>query len=226
MLIFAVREEKLAVNPADNLRLPKSKPVSPLPYSDADAALLLKAARKETTPALRWAHWIMAFTGMRAGEVLQLTAGDIRNVDGVWCFAIHEDEPGKSVKTGQRRNIPIHPAIEAEGFLKYTASLAGNVPLFPEKRLDQHGNRGGRAWNLVGMWARRVGITDPLKAPDHSWRHRMEDEMRAAGIPEADRDALVGHARRTTGRSYGVRGESLARLKVELSKVSAAFLTL
>jgi hypothetical protein len=94
--------------------------------------------------------------------------------------------------------------------------------LFADKRPDQHGNRGGRAWNVVGKWVRtRVGITDPRKAPDHSWRHRVEDELRAAEVPEDARDAIMGHARKTTGRQYGVRGEALKRLARAIERIPA-----
>ena len=92
--------------------------------------------------------------------------------------------------------------------------------MFHDKGLDRFGNRGGRAWNVIGKWVRqRAGITDPEKAPDHSWRHRVEDELRAAEVPEDVRDAITGHARKTVGRQYGVRGEALARLHRALSLI-------
>ena len=92
--------------------------------------------------------------------------------------------------------------------------------LFPEKGLDAHGHRGSRAWQVTGRWVRKtVGIKDEQKAPNHSFRHRIVDEMRAAGVPEDARDAIAVHARTTTGRLYGVRGESLKRLAQEIEKV-------
>ena len=220
VLAWGVSEGHLPANPAEGLRLRKNRQQSPLPYSDADAAKILNAARAETRPSLRWAHWLMAFSGMRAGEVLQLTAQDVRQDGDLWFIAVHEDDATKSVKTGQRRNVPIHPALIAEGFTAYARSIPGDEPLFPDKALDKHGNRGGRAWNVIGKWVRRtVGITDPLKAPDHSWRHRVEDELRAAEVPEDARDAIVGHSRQTTGRQYGIRGESMKRLHTYLARL-------
>jgi integrase len=213
VLRFGVDEGKLPADPTDGLRLKKSRNQSPLPYSDDDAATILLAARKETRPSLRWAHWVMAFTGMRAGEVLQLLGADVREEGGIWCIDINEHAAGKSVKTGQRRIVPVHHALIAEGFTAYAKTIAPDAPLFPDKLPDQHGNRGGRAWNVIGAWVReKVGITDPLKAPDHSWRHRVEDELRSVEVPEDGRDAILGHARRTMGKQYGVRGEALTRL--------------
>ena len=63
-----------------------------------------------------------------------------------------------------------------------------------------------------------VGINDTGKAPNQSWRHRMEDELRAVEVPEDVRDTILGHTRKTTGRHHGVRGEALARLHRQLTR--------
>ncbi len=219
VLLHGVNQGLLKEDPTTGIRLRKSRQKSPPPYTDADAAHLLLAARKETQPSLRWAHWVMAFSGLRAGEVLQLLGRDVRQDGSIWLIDVNEDHPTQSVKNSERRHVPIHPALIREGFVAYAQTAAPDAPLFPDKRLDQHGKRGGRAWNLIGKWVRRVGITDPDKAPDHSWRHRIEDELRAAEVPEDVRDAIVGHSRKTTGRQYGVRGEALTRLHRYLSRV-------
>lgn len=162
----------------------------------------------------------MAFTGMRAGEVLQLLGRDVMQDGETWFIDINEDDPTKSVKTGQRRRVPVHPALIREGFLTYAQTIAPDAPLFPDKPLGPHGKRGERAWNVIGAWVRETaGIVDPKYAPDHSWRHRVEDELRAQEIPEDVRDAILGHARKTTGRQYGIRGEALARLARALERV-------
>jgi hypothetical protein len=63
------------------------------------------------------------------------------------------------------------------------------------------GSKAGAAWDVVGKWVgQSVGIDDVRKAPNHSWRHRIEDELRAGECPEDVRDAILGHARKTTGR--------------------------
>ena len=220
VLAYGVAEGKMAADPTDGLRLRKSRQQSPLPYTDDEAVLILKAARKETRAALRWAHWVMAFSGMRAGEVLQLLGRDVRQEGEVWVIDVNETGGGKSIKTGVRRHVPVHPTLVAEGFIAYTQTIAADAPVFPDKKPDRHGQRGGRAWNVIGKWVRRsAGITDPQKAPDHSWRHRVEDELRTAEVPEDARDAILGHARKTTGRQYGVRGEALTRLHRYLSKL-------
>ena len=99
VLAWGIREELLSSNVALlSLRLSKAttKARAPYPtkarapYTDAQAARILDAARLEVRPSLRWAHWIMAFSGVRAGEVLQLTGEDISSDAGVWYFNVHE----------------------------------------------------------------------------------------------------------------------------------------
>ncbi len=214
VFVRAVADERLPTNPAAGLRLPKAAPEQRLPYSDEDAVRILSAARSETRPARRWAHWIMAFTGMRVAEVLQLAVSDIRKDGEIHYFMVEDNsDEGKSVETGERRHVPIHPALVAEGLLDYAATLPAQGPLFPDKQTDKDGFRGTRGWQAVGRWVREVvGISHPRKVPNHSWRHRVEDELRAAGVDESLRDAILGHARKTTGRHYGIRGESLRSL--------------
>jgi len=222
----AVADDRLASDPTIGLRLEKSKGKPRYPYTDEETVAILQAARKETKPALRWAHWVMALSGMRVGEVLQLTGDDVAKdpKSGVWFMAVkHDPENGKAAKNSLPRNIPLHPSLIEEGFLAYALAVKerqGNAPLFPDKKPDRYGRLGGRAWNLVGKWVRdTVGITDTEKAPNHSWRHRMEDELRAAEVDESVRDAIIGHARKSVGAKYGVQGEALSRLHRDLSKV-------
>ena len=67
--------------------------------------------------------------------------------------------------------------------------------------------------NLTGQWAReKVGITDPAKAPNHAFRHRMEDELRAADVAEDVRDAILGAREEDHGDALRVPWEALRRL--------------
>jgi integrase len=219
----AVADDLLPSNPFVKTRLPKAPNEARRPYTDAEAVRILQAARREVRPSLRWSHWVMAFTGMRVAEVLQLTGSDIQTdqLTGVSFIRIATDvKAGKSVKTGVTRHVPLHPSLIEEGFLDFARAIAPSEALFADKKPDKFGRLGGRAWNVVGVWVREtVGITDPQTAPNHSWRHRMEDELRTVEVYEADRDAIVGHARKTTGAKYGIKGEALSRLHRELSKV-------
>jgi integrase len=211
-------------DPTDGLRLRAAKSAPRYPYTDAEAARILLAARKETKATRRWAHWIMAFTGMRVGEVLQLDVADIKEEGGISYFEVEKDTPGKTVKSSVNRRVPIHRALIAEGLLEYAQSLPPGSPLFPAKRADSFGRRGGRGWKEVGEWVRTtVGITDKNKVPNHSWRHRVEDEFRVVGVQEELRDAVLGHARKTMGSRYGIRGEALQRLDEAVQRLPVPF---
>jgi integrase len=226
VFVQAVKDGKLPSNPVVNetLRLSKTKPASPPPYTDAQAALILNACRLEKRASIRWAHWIMAFTGMRVAEVMQLSVSDIRVDEGIHYISINADGPGKSVKTANVRHVPIHAALIREGLLTYAATLPPAGQLFPDKLPDKYGMIGGRSYNIIGRWVREtVGIEDERLAPNHSWRHRMEDELRDHGVDEEVRDRLCGHVSASTGRLYGVKGLALRRLAdaVQLLKVPA-----
>ena len=79
---------------------------------------------------------------------------------------------------------------------------------------------GGRSYNVVGRWIRHdLGITDENIVPNHSWRHRIQDELSSQGVPQDLRDAICGHARKSTGAKYGVRGELLRRLAEAIGSI-------
>jgi integrase len=86
----AMADDRIPVDPTVGLRLEKGQGAKRLPYSDEEAVAILQAARREAHASLRWAHWIMALSGMSAGEVLQLTGGDIFQDprSGIWCMEV------------------------------------------------------------------------------------------------------------------------------------------
>ncbi|MGI4940932.1 MAG: hypothetical protein ACRYHQ_10300, partial [Janthinobacterium lividum] len=163
VLAWGVKEELLQSNVASlSLRLSKATTKARAPYTDAQAARILEAARLEVRPSLRWAHWIMAFSGARAGEVLQLMREDVSSDAGVWYFDVHEEGEGRSVKNGERRHVPIYPALIAEGFLDYVRTVDAGEPLFPDKTPDRHGNRGGRCGTCLAHGFARQSVSGIL----------------------------------------------------------------
>lgn len=205
---WAAKNRLLPSNPFDGLA-PKAvrKLASRLPYDDADAKRILTAAREETG-WLRWGPWLLCFTGARLGELAELRRGDVREEGGVPVLDIrpHEARPGKNAT--MQRMIPLHPALIAEGFLDYVAKLSADPggPLFPSIKPDPHGKRDTPAQTQLGRWMRAtVKITDPKKAPAHSWRHRMEDALRKVRAPVEAADAITGRFNpRNAGAGYGI----------------------
>lgn len=56
--------------------------------------------------------------------------------------------------------------------------------------------------NRLAQWVRGLGITDPRKAPNHSWRHWVKTELDRVGCSERLADAIQGHSQRSEGDRY------------------------
>jgi hypothetical protein len=154
-------------------------------------------------------------------------AADVRPEDGIedGIYVISIDpanrKQGGSVKNlASIRSVPLHPALIAEGFLTYVESLPQGGPLFPKLTPDRFGKRGGNGSKTLGRWVRdKVGITDPRKAPNHSWRHRFVDRCKKVGIPRELRFSIEGHASSDVGDAYGSEGYPLRVLAEAISKL-------
>lgn len=208
-------------------KLDKRQPKPRAPFDDAEAARILEAARAETG-FLRWVPWLLAFTGARLEEVCGASCDDVRQDRGVWCLDIRPDsgataDGARALKNaGSQRLVPLHPALVAEGFLRYVEGLPKGGPLFGDLPRGKHGRRSEAASPKLSRWLRKtVGIKDPRKVGGHSWRHRMEDALRLARVPREAQDAIMGHsnsANAGAGYGRGWRGwpDELAK---ELAKV-------
>ena len=202
---WGVTNKKTEINPFQGLAKPPKKvkgarESSKRPYTAAEATRVLQAARRETKATLRWAPWVLALTGARLAEVIQARKEDVKHKDGFPFLSIHENkaEAGevRSVKNGASiRNVPIHPALAAEGFLKYVEALPAGSPLFPDSKPDaRYGNRARTATKAMSKWMRdTVGITDEAISPSHSWRHWFMDAARECIENLELRNALTGH---------------------------------
>ncbi len=207
--IFAAAEAEdvLKVNPFASLKIAlkkdktKEKPVRP--YTEAEAANLLKAACNRTD-ALRWLTWLFAYTGARMNEVAQLRKEDVRK-EGTIPFLrfTTSDAKGHEIKTSSsRRDVPIHKSLVDEGFLEWVDEAKTGF-LFTDLPPGRFGRRGDAASKRYGRWARNeVGITD-RRAVAHSWRHRMEDKLREVECPDEVADSILGHAREGQRAAYG-----------------------
>ena len=222
---WAVKNMGLPSNPFAGLapKVNRRGPARRAPYDDDEAARILTAARGETG-WLRWLPWLLCFTGARISEVAEMRRRDVRRDSGVDIldFLPLANRAGKN-ETFQRM-VPLHPAVIAEGFLDYVRTLPSDPdgPLFPDLAIAKDGTRTATAIKTHGRWVKREGgIAGKDKAPAHSWRHRMEDELRKVrALPEVQ-DAITGrHNPRNAGDGYGrgFRGMPDEVLK-ELAKV-------
>lgn len=164
-------------------------------YTPQEREQILIASRHQE-PTIKWLGWIPAFTGCRIEEIADATTADVKCIQGIWCIRIREDkrEQGQTIKTqGSVRTVPLHSAILAEKFLEYVQSLPPG-PLFPKLQLDCYGRRSGPASHKIQRFIRKTcGITNPLIAPSHSWRHTIATILADVGVPLHHIAGITGH---------------------------------
>lgn len=191
------------------------------PYEDDEAGRVLAASRKEKSAALRWTPWLMAYTGARIGELAQLRPEDVKARGKIPFISITDQGQDQSAKTESSvRDVPLHPVLVREGFLKFVASVRHGEFLFRDlagKSREQRADSGSRVYM---RWLRKtVGIKDP-RIVGHSWRHRMEDELREVDAPEEVAAAITGRTRQGSRALYG-KGPSLVTKARWLKEVAA-----
>jgi len=220
MFQVLVDSEKLALNPAARVRVPKPKvePVTRVPYALKDMMVIFSGPiytggtipRAGAGDAAKWLPPLGFYSASRLEELCQLLVSDIANDARFgWYMYITEvsDEEGsdKGIKTtSSRRRVPIHPELIEAGFLRYVERRrkAGDVRLFPELKQDSKGNWSGNWSKWWGRYARKVlGIQSKLKV-FHSTRTNFKDACREADLKEEVHDALTGHSGGGVGRDY------------------------
>jgi integrase len=153
-----------------------------------------------------WIPFIALFTGMRLGEIINLSVDDIKVEDGIDCLIIRESKTEAGV-----RRMPIHPELKEMGLLGFVKGIQSGQPLFAGTSSDAYSKHFGRLLDSVG-------ITDK-KLVFHSFRHTFTDALRAAKVAEPITKALVGHSDGTVTGQYG-SGYPVGVLYEELKRVS------
>lgn len=143
VLQWATDNRKIDTNPGAriNIDLKARSSEKRRGYTDDEAKIILKAARKEKEAHRRWTPWVCAYTGARIAEICQLRFEDIKQIDGIWCIAFAA-EAGSLKNVNSERVVPVHAALKDEGFLKFVTSVRKG-PLFAELGPDRFGSRGG-----------------------------------------------------------------------------------
>jgi integrase len=186
--------------------------------------LILTLAR-EAGPVIKWCNWVSSFSAARLSEIADAHTRDLVMVEGVWVMKIRRKyrSPDQRLKTiVSTRDVPLHSALLAEGFLIYVESV-GDGPLFPQLRLDGYGRRAGQASTDLSEWLRNVvKITDPNK-PFYSHRHTAISYLRNTrgpdGSPAVKEDVeryLTGHARKGAHAGYGKQWIETLKAAIEV----------
>jgi integrase len=149
------------------------------------------AEGKLKSPDQFWIPLLSLFSGARLEELCQLHTDQVAQDQGIWSLIIEEKHKGQSVKTSERRVIPLHPfLIDGLGFHKW-AQEQKRGRLWPNlKRInDRWGHYFGR-W--FGRFWRKCGLKGKLGF--HSFRHTVETELREANVEGIWIDMLTGHS--------------------------------
>ncbi|MFT4181541.1 MAG: integrase [Rhizobium sp.] len=174
------------------------------------ARSVLKAARAETDkPNCRWIPWLLAYTGLRISEALQLDKTDVYEVEGHWFVHIRVGD-GRTTKTRKRRKIPVHQALIAEGFIDFVKSRPAGK-LFPGGTAE---DQRIREWLHDGPLK---GLVDP-PSPNHGFRHLFEDAL-FGGVNHKAALYIAGRASGTSADDYGGSDLRLIELANEMAKL-------
>ena len=183
-------------------------------FTDAEARVILSASLKYDNPkseferAKRWAMWLCAYSGARAGEITQLRGSDVQKRG---AFHVMRLTPAAgTIKTRQARVVPLHEHLIGQGFIEFVEQI-GAGPLFykPSQKtvkadpLNPVRSAAMTARAHLGEWVRELGVTDPEVSPTHGWRHTFKQTAERVGISEKVHDAITGHTAPTEGRKYG-----------------------
>ena len=187
---WARARKLIAENPLADVRLEKP-PLEPKEGPSLDQVNAILAAAGEP---LRNQLAVLAFTGMRAGELQRLRPEDVDLVGG-WVHV--RSRPGAETKNRESRKVPIHPRLwtalaglpKAHRPWLFTAAPsrkypAGNHHISVKRLNDQFTRMVGRLGMPVG---RDAGFVI------HSLRHYFETFTVNAGIPQRVIDTWLGH---------------------------------
>lgn len=177
-------------------------------HSLENARLILEAAREETKPHLRWIPWLLAYTGMRIGEIAQLERKDVFEVDGRWFLHVRVGS-GRTTKTNKPRKIPIHQDVATEGLIEFRDGCPEG-PLFTENRVPG---------DLQAWIGKQIdpSATEHV-APNHGFRHLWEDLATASKLDFHLKLLITGRSSGTSVDMYQSGDSKLLAMAEEMDK--------
>jgi integrase len=194
MVGLAIKEGKLTFNPFAGVVPDRDDAERRLPFDDDDMKLIrtnLHRLSENDQLLVR----VLATTGMRRGEAFEI---DQEQTEGGCRFVI----VGTKTEASRRR-------------MPFPSDLLDYLPKKITGKLFT-GRKDSTTKRLIAF-LRKIGIADPNKVA-HSFRHRAQDRLRAAGVPEDMRWALLGHEKRTVASGYG-KGFPVPMLKEAIDKI-------
>jgi len=183
LVLFAVRRGLVDDDPLRGVRLPKPKPAPQPCWTRPETEAILAAA----PPELRLPLTLLAELGLRFGELAWLRWDD---VDFDANAVLIRPKPGWTPKTGDRRAVPMKPALRAmlDGAARPSEWVA---PMPPTRRRPGWDRRWSEKRLLDGLKAvlKKLGLPGKL----HTFRHAFISHALLSGTPTVVVRRWVGH---------------------------------
>lgn len=180
ILSFAVSEGIIPFNPATGVKRPadnrRQRRLSAEEYRTLGEALAAADADRETEQGLH-AIWLLALTGCRLGEVLNLKWAEVDRDGG--CFRLQDTKEGASVR-------PVGKA--AFDLIEQITPKEGNPFVLTAIRGEGAFRGMARAWKRIMDRAKLEGVTA------HTLRHSFASVAADLGLTETVVAALLGHS--------------------------------
>lgn len=198
-LKWLVRQERLASNPAEWLRLPKLPAILPATIlSAATAQYVVSLADTRTRIGIRDRSILETLysTGIRRMELVNLAVADVDAVEGVLMVRRGKGQKDRLVPLGETACLWINRFVE-ESRPGLATSASGDA-LF----LDEFGRPLSPRYlsDLVRRYLDNGGIA--TRGSCHVFRHAMATHMLDNGADIRHIQAMLGHARLETTQIY------------------------
>ena len=167
---------------------------------------------------LYWMFLLGLHTGMRAGELLQISKSDIRVNDQISHIDIRSDLDLKTASSV--RKVPLHPDLFEYGLVGWLSERPkiAEQRLFCEIALGPQGHRTGTAFKQLNAYLKRIGVKTGRDLVFHSFRHSFMDATRNSKVPYERAKQIVGHVDSSVSGGYG-QGASLPVLAKEMAEI-------
>lgn len=207
MFAWALKERRtwgIDANPFAGYGLSKAakKKTSRRPFKpEGLKLLLLHPAYVDKTFRKSYQFWLIPmalFTGARLGELCQLELNDFKEIDGVQCIDLTDEQETKRLKNeNAKRLIPIHPELIRMGLLRHVECLRRRDEklLFNDSELSPSHKRGKGhyASKWFAQFRKEAGITEKQVTVFHSFRNTFITRLLDDGVRAHLIAPIVGH---------------------------------
>jgi integrase len=184
----------LDLNPMDKMRRTVSTAKKPRgAFSNKETQEIVNFCKKQADTNKKWPVILMAFMGMRNGEVMQLRKEDVRQCDETGIsYILITDKAGSIKNLSSIRKVPIHRKIIELGFLKFVDKARTKLFNESSKYLTRfYANTLKVALNLP----EETETNKPLSL--YSLRHFVATELTSNGVNETTTQQIIGHQKKT-----------------------------